>query len=102
MQIFIVIILLACFVMVPIQSNAQTKVEIPRGGVSDASYVFMGFSGRCPRMETAPDVRLMLVYEIGRQIRVTFSEDGGKHWTQDTLVIDYTGTPYNPANCGLL
>ena len=99
LQTLIVIILLACVLILPIRAFAQTKAEIPRGSIGDASYVFMGFSGRCPRMETAPDGRLMLIYEIGRQIRVTFSEDGGKHWSDDTLVIDYTGTPYNPANC---
>ena len=99
MQTLIVIILLACVLILPIRAFAQTKAEIPRGSIGDASYVFMGYNGRCPRMETSPDGRLMLVYEIGRQIRVTFSEDEGKHWSDDTLIIDYTGTPYNPANC---
>ena len=84
MQTLIVIILLACVLILPIRAFAQTKAEIPRSSIGDASYVFMGFSGRCPRMETSPDGRLMLIYEIGRQIRVTFSEDGGKHWKDDT------------------
>ena len=99
LQIFIVIVLVVCFVFLPIRSHAQKTEDIPRGSVGDASYVFLGFNGRCPRMQTTPDGRLMLVYEIGRQIRVAFSEDEGEHWTDDTLVIDYTNTPYNPANC---
>lgn len=99
LQIFVVIVLVVCFVFLPIRSHALAAAKIPRGSVGDASYVFLGFNGRCPRMQTTPDGRLMLVYEIGRQIRVAFSEDEGRRWTDDTLVIDYTNTPCNPANC---
>ena len=94
---YLALLLSACVGMAPI--GAYGAAALPVGGVGEVEHVFMGFNGRCPRMETSPDGRLMLVYEIGKQIRVTFSRDGGYNWEDDTLVVDFTGTLYSPANC---
>ena len=95
----ILMILLVCTIILPIRSNAETEAEIPRGGVGEVTHSYMGFTGYCPRMEIAPDGRLMIVYRVGAQMRVIFSEDEGKSWSKYVVALDYTGTGYSPANC---
>ena len=98
---YIAILLLACMLILPIRASDKTYGALPPGGVSEVDQIFMGYSGTCPRMEVALDGRLMMVYEVGKQMRIVFSDDEGVTWSRYIVALDYTGTGYSPANCAL-